>query len=89
MTASAIIVSSDSSDESVGSSPSRVILFGDIPTVILSTSMIAPETSAIAPVISSVAPVVETTIVASPTGLCGLVPYSDSNSDSPDEMDSP
>ncbi|GJW51258.1 putative reverse transcriptase domain-containing protein [Tanacetum coccineum] len=39
-------------------------------------------------VISSVAPVVETTFVASPTGLCGLVPYSGSDSDSPDEMSS-
>nr|GEX11577.1 putative reverse transcriptase domain-containing protein [Tanacetum cinerariifolium] len=29
-----------------------------------------------------------TTLVASPTGLCGLVPYSDCDSDSPDEMDS-
>ncbi|GJX24488.1 hypothetical protein Tco_0228933 [Tanacetum coccineum] len=33
MAASAIIISFDSSDESVGSPPSRVILFGDIPTV--------------------------------------------------------
>ncbi|GJU02623.1 putative reverse transcriptase domain-containing protein [Tanacetum coccineum] len=89
MAASAIAISSDSSDESVGSLPSRVILFGDIPTVIPFTSMIAPETSAIAHVISSAAPVVETTLVASPTRLCGLVPYSDSDSDSPDEMDSP
>ncbi|GKF24574.1 hypothetical protein Tco_0076896, partial [Tanacetum coccineum] len=38
------------SDESVGSPPSRVILFGDIPTVIPSTSAVAPETSTIAPV---------------------------------------
>ncbi|GJW05893.1 reverse transcriptase domain-containing protein [Tanacetum coccineum] len=89
MAASAIAISSDSSDESVGSPPSRVILFGDIPTVIPSTSMVAPETSTIAPVISSAAPVVETTLVASPTGLCGLVPYSGSNSDSPDEMSLP
>ncbi|GJU90513.1 putative reverse transcriptase domain-containing protein [Tanacetum coccineum] len=89
MAASAITISFDSSDESVGSPPSRVILFGDIPTVIPSTSMVAPETSTIAPVISSVAPVVETTLVASPTGLCGLVPYSGSDSDSPDEMSSP
>ncbi|GJR07819.1 hypothetical protein Tco_0790471 [Tanacetum coccineum] len=37
MAASAITISSDSSDESVGSLPSRVILFGDIPTVIPST----------------------------------------------------
>ncbi|GJS26301.1 hypothetical protein Tco_0486921 [Tanacetum coccineum] len=85
MAASAIIISSDSSDESVGSPPSRVILFGDIPTVIPSTSVVAPETSTIAPVISSAAPVVETTLVASPTGLCGLVPYTGSDSDSPDE----
>ncbi|GJS72915.1 putative reverse transcriptase domain-containing protein [Tanacetum coccineum] len=89
MAASAIIISSDSSDESVGSPPSRVILFGDIPTVIPSTSVVAPETSTIAPVISSAAPVVETTLVASPTGLCGLVPYTGSDSDSPDEMTSP
>nr|GEY70214.1 hypothetical protein [Tanacetum cinerariifolium] len=72
MAASAIAISSDSSDESVGSPPSRVILFGDIPTIIPSTSVIAPETSAIAPVVSSDAHVVEKTIVASPTGLCGL-----------------
>ncbi|GKF37883.1 hypothetical protein Tco_0114641, partial [Tanacetum coccineum] len=64
-----IDISSDSLDKSVGSPPSQVILFGDIPTVIPSTSMVAPETSTIAPVISSTAPVVETTLVASPTGL--------------------
>ncbi|GJX27916.1 hypothetical protein Tco_0235995, partial [Tanacetum coccineum] len=89
MAASAIAISSDSSDESVGSPPSRVILFGDIPTVIPSTSVVAPETYTIAPVISSAAPVVETTFVASPTGLCGLVPYSGFDSDSLDEMSSP
>nr|GEY65574.1 reverse transcriptase domain-containing protein [Tanacetum cinerariifolium] len=69
MAASAIIVSSDSSDESVGSPPSRVIIFGDIPTVIPSTSVISLETSVIAPVISFASPVIEMTIVASPTGL--------------------
>ncbi|GJR25316.1 hypothetical protein Tco_1101548 [Tanacetum coccineum] len=89
MAAPVITISSYSSDESVGSPPSRVILFGDIPTVIPSTSVVAPETSTTATVISSAAPVVETAIVASPTGLCGLVPYSDSDSDSPNEMDSP
>ncbi|GJR82331.1 hypothetical protein Tco_0153116 [Tanacetum coccineum] len=46
------------------------------------------RTSTIAHVISYAAPVVETTLVASPTGLCGLIPYSDSDSDSPDEMSS-
>ncbi|GKA23349.1 hypothetical protein Tco_0709311, partial [Tanacetum coccineum] len=89
MAASTIAMSSDSSDESVGSPPSRDILFGNIPTVIPSTFVVAPETSTIAPVISSAAPVVETTLVASPTGLYGLVPYSGSDSDSPDEMSSP
>ncbi|GJU47401.1 putative reverse transcriptase domain-containing protein [Tanacetum coccineum] len=89
MAASAIAISSDSSDESVGSPPSRVILFGDIPIVIPSTFVVTPETSTIAHVISSAAPVVETTRVASPTGLCGLVPYLGSDSDSPDEMSSP
>ncbi|GJX25784.1 hypothetical protein Tco_0232080 [Tanacetum coccineum] len=86
MATSAIAISSDSSDESVGSPPSRVILFGDIPNVIPSTSMVALETSTIAHVISTVAPVVETTLIASPTGLCGLVPYSGFDSDSPDEI---
>ncbi|GJT02363.1 putative reverse transcriptase domain-containing protein [Tanacetum coccineum] len=89
MAASAIAISSDSSDESLGSPPSRVILFGDIPTIIPFTSVVTPETYTIAPVISFAAPVVETTFVASPTGLCGLVPYSGSDSDSPDEMSSP
>ncbi|GKE53582.1 hypothetical protein Tco_1488738, partial [Tanacetum coccineum] len=89
MAASAIAISSDSSNKSVGSPPSRVILFGDIPTVIPSTSVVALETSNIAPVISSAAPVVETTLVASPTGLCGLVPYSGSDSNSPDEVSLP
>ncbi|GKG26042.1 hypothetical protein Tco_0399188, partial [Tanacetum coccineum] len=35
------------------------------------------------------ASVVETTLVASPAGLCGLIPYLDFDSDSPDEMSSP
>nr|GEX40168.1 putative reverse transcriptase domain-containing protein [Tanacetum cinerariifolium] len=89
MVASAIDILFDSSDESVGSPPARVILFCDIPTVIPSTTVIALETFAIAPVISSAAHVVETTILASPTRLCGLVPYSDSNFNSPDEIASP
>ncbi|GJX42251.1 hypothetical protein Tco_0257241 [Tanacetum coccineum] len=86
MAASAIAISSDSSDESVGSPPSRIIHFGDIPTIIPSTSVVTPETSTIAPVILSAAHVVETTLVASPTGLCGLVPYSGSDSDSPEHI---
>nr|GEY07154.1 putative reverse transcriptase domain-containing protein [Tanacetum cinerariifolium] len=86
MAASTIAISSYSFDKSVGSPPSWVILFGDIPTIIPFTSVISLETSAIALVISSATPVVEKTIVAQPTGLCGLVPYSDSDSNSPDEM---
>nr|GEX06260.1 hypothetical protein [Tanacetum cinerariifolium] len=89
MAALAIAISSDSFDESVRSPPSRVILFGDIHTIIPSTSVIAPDKSAIAFVISYAAHVVETTIVTSPTRLCGLVSYSDSDFDSPDEMASP
>ncbi|GKG31633.1 hypothetical protein Tco_0426583, partial [Tanacetum coccineum] len=80
------IMAASALDESVGSPPSRVILFGDIPTVIPSTSVAAPETSTIAPIISSATPMVETTLVASPTGLCGLVPYTGSDSDSPEHI---
>nr|GEY39895.1 hypothetical protein [Tanacetum cinerariifolium] len=58
-------------------------------TISISFDSSDEKTSAIAPVISSTAPVVESTIVASPTGLCGLVLYSDSDSNSPDKMASP
>nr|GEV12719.1 hypothetical protein [Tanacetum cinerariifolium] len=89
MVASAIAISSDSSNESAGSPLSRVILFGYIPTVIPSSSVITLETSAIAFINSSATPVVETTIIASPIRLCGFVWLSsllDLDSDSPDEM---
>ncbi|GJR73102.1 hypothetical protein Tco_0085467 [Tanacetum coccineum] len=91
MAASAIAISSDSSDESVGSPPSRVILFGDIPTVIPSTSVVALEISIIAPVISSAALVVETTLVASPTGLwLAISPFlCTDSSEAPDSSDGP
>ncbi|GJR58158.1 hypothetical protein Tco_1500320, partial [Tanacetum coccineum] len=58
MAAPIIAISSDSSEESVGSHVPQVILFGAIPAVIPSTSMIFPETSTTAPVNSSAAPVV-------------------------------
>ncbi|GKF82610.1 hypothetical protein Tco_0244266, partial [Tanacetum coccineum] len=77
MAASAIIISSDSSDYSCRF------------TIIPSTYVVAPENSTIAPVISPAAPIVETTLVASPTRLGGLVPYTGSDSDSPEEMSSP
>nr|GEX26731.1 hypothetical protein [Tanacetum cinerariifolium] len=48
--------------------------------------MVALETSTTAPVISYASLMVETTIVASPTRLCGLVLQLDLDSNSPDEM---
>ncbi|GJT81951.1 hypothetical protein Tco_1056293 [Tanacetum coccineum] len=72
-----------------------VILFGDIPTVIPSTSMVAPETSTIAPVISYAAHVVETTLVASPTGLAHFLATSyftilcTDSSEAPNSSDGP
>nr|GEY78165.1 putative reverse transcriptase domain-containing protein [Tanacetum cinerariifolium] len=75
MVDAAIIFYSDSSNESVRSPPSQVILFGDISTVIPSNSMVALETSTTTLIISSAAPVVEITLIASPTRLCGLDPY--------------
>ncbi|GKB42705.1 hypothetical protein Tco_0887647 [Tanacetum coccineum] len=57
-------------------------------TVISSYSGVASRDFTLAPVISFVALMVEETLVASPTGLCGLVPYSGSDFDSPDEMSS-
>nr|GEV38908.1 hypothetical protein [Tanacetum cinerariifolium] len=82
MAASAIAISLDSSDESVGSPPSRVILFGDIPTVIPSTSVIALETFAITLVISSVALVVEMTIFITPLPATSPFLFIDSSEDS-------
>nr|GFB03842.1 hypothetical protein [Tanacetum cinerariifolium] len=55
---------------------------------VIENQVVILETSVIAPVISSATHVIETTLDASPNGLCGLVPYLDSNVDSPDEMDS-
>ncbi|GJU99328.1 putative reverse transcriptase domain-containing protein [Tanacetum coccineum] len=85
MAASAIIISSDSSDESVGSPPSRVILFGDIPTVIPSTSVVAPDLLFFLCYLFC-AHMVETIVsVAFTHGDCvGLVPYRVFDSDSPD-----
>ncbi|GJS03454.1 hypothetical protein Tco_0319962 [Tanacetum coccineum] len=85
MAASAIVISLDSSDKSVGSPPSRVIIFGAIPTVIPTIPVIYSKTL----VVSLVALVVETTIVAPPTGLHDPIPYSDSDSDLPDDKASP
>ncbi|GKG26099.1 hypothetical protein Tco_0399245, partial [Tanacetum coccineum] len=64
MAISVILVSSDSSEESVGTSTGRVILFGTIPTTILDTtpSMIPPTTH----IDTTLMPTVSPTIPASP-----------------------
>ncbi|GKF65158.1 hypothetical protein Tco_0191675, partial [Tanacetum coccineum] len=89
MAASAITISSDSSDESLGSPPSWVILFGDIPNVIPSTYVVALKTSTIAPVISSTAPMVEMTLVTSPTGFHFTILMHRFFSEAPDSSDGP
>ncbi|GKA14565.1 hypothetical protein Tco_0694211 [Tanacetum coccineum] len=85
MAALAFVISSESSDENVGSPPSRVILFGATLAVISAIHVISSETL----VVSPVALVVKATIVAPPIGLRDLIPYSDSDLDSPDDMASP
>ncbi|GJZ99336.1 hypothetical protein Tco_0671887, partial [Tanacetum coccineum] len=86
--ASAIAISSDSSNESVGSPPSRVILFSDIPTVIPSTSVVALEISTIAHVISSAAPVMSSPEHISPLPAISPFLCTDS-SKAPDSSDGP
>nr|GFB09412.1 hypothetical protein [Tanacetum cinerariifolium] len=72
MAAPVILISLDSSDESVGSSTSRVILFGTI----------LAEIPAETPMIPPVALEVEATRVASPAGVLDLITYSSIDSDS-------
>ncbi|GJU53738.1 hypothetical protein Tco_1227452 [Tanacetum coccineum] len=76
MAAPVISISSDSSEESVGSHALRVILFGTIPTSILVISVI-PEVP-IAPADLIVAPEVGAVFVISPTGVLDLVADSES-----------
>nr|GEU62375.1 hypothetical protein [Tanacetum cinerariifolium] len=82
MATSVIPISSATSDESVESPPSQVILFGAIPTIIL----VIPEVPIENPVIPPVAHMVRMTVDTTPTGLRDLVPYSDSDSDSLDDV---
>ncbi|GJX21022.1 putative reverse transcriptase domain-containing protein [Tanacetum coccineum] len=72
MAALIIFISSDSSDESVGSSFSRVILFGSIPAVI----HVAPDIPSEIPVASEVA----VAVVASPARVLDLDTHSSSES---------
>nr|GEU54291.1 hypothetical protein [Tanacetum cinerariifolium] len=89
MAALVILISSDPSKESVGSSISRLILFGTIPTDILATiPVIVPpvvhdDILAIpteTPIIPPVAPEAEAAIVASPAGVLELIVYSSTDS---------
>ncbi|GKD56532.1 hypothetical protein Tco_1289919 [Tanacetum coccineum] len=87
MAALAIAISSDSLDESVGSPPSRVILFGDIPTVIPSTFVVVPETSTIAQLVFICRLMwLRRTLVAITHSIMWLGPYVGSIMDSPDEI---
>ncbi|GKA86929.1 hypothetical protein Tco_0808640 [Tanacetum coccineum] len=80
MAAPIISISSDSSEESVGSHAPRVILFGAIPAII----PIIPEVP-IVPADPIVAPEVGTVLVVSPTGVLDLVDYSSSFDSDPSE----
>ncbi|GJV12888.1 hypothetical protein Tco_1354429 [Tanacetum coccineum] len=75
-----ISISSDSSEESVGSLALRVILFGAIPAII----PIIPEVP-IVPADPIVAPKVGTVSVVLPTGVLDLVDYSSSSYSDPSE----
>ncbi|GKE92551.1 hypothetical protein Tco_1573646 [Tanacetum coccineum] len=79
-----ISISSDSSDESVGSHVPRVIIFGTIPTSIL-VILVVPVVVPIAPADPLVAPKVGAVFVISPTGVLDLVDYSSSSDSDPSE----
>nr|GEV99434.1 hypothetical protein [Tanacetum cinerariifolium] len=69
--------------------PSRPHLGCDILVIratVIENQVVILETSTTTLAISSATHVIETIIVASPTGLCGLVPYSDLDSNLPNEM---
>ncbi|GJS46710.1 hypothetical protein Tco_0596831, partial [Tanacetum coccineum] len=79
-TAPIISISSDSSEESVGSHAPRVILFGAIPAII----PVIPEVP-IVPADPIVTPEVGAVPVVSPTGVLDLVDYSSSSDSDPSE----
>ncbi|GJU51874.1 hypothetical protein Tco_1221429 [Tanacetum coccineum] len=84
MEAPIIPISSDSSEESVGSHVLRVILFGTIPTSIPVIPVVPAEVP-IAPVDSLVAPEVGAVFVISPTRVLDLVDYLSSSDSDPSE----
>ncbi|GJT24436.1 hypothetical protein Tco_0894373 [Tanacetum coccineum] len=93
-----ISISSDSSDESVGSSTSRVVLFGTVPTIILAEgstrvpttipSMIHDSAAEI-PIIPPTALEAGVTIVTSPAGVLDLIMYSSTDSDLSEDLSAP
>nr|GEY25163.1 hypothetical protein [Tanacetum cinerariifolium] len=83
MAAPIISISSDSSEESVGSRALRVILFGAIPAII----PVIPEVL-IVPVDPLVEPKVGTVLVVSHVGVLDLVDYSSSSDPSKDSLPS-
>ncbi|GKA76856.1 putative reverse transcriptase domain-containing protein [Tanacetum coccineum] len=84
MAAPVIPISSDSSEENVGSHVPRVILFGTIPTNIPVIPVVPVEVP-IAPADPLVAPEVGAVFVISPTGVLNLVDYSSSSDSDPSE----
>ncbi|GKC99875.1 hypothetical protein Tco_1170150 [Tanacetum coccineum] len=80
MVAPVISISSDTSEEGVGSHAPRVILFGAIPAIIPAS----PEVP-IVPTDPIVAPEVGTVSVVSPSGVLDLVDYSPSSDSDPSE----
>ncbi|GJZ59222.1 hypothetical protein Tco_0615038 [Tanacetum coccineum] len=82
-----VVVTSSSLEMLTNSFLGRIMIMAALAIAIFSDSS-DEKTTTIAPVISSTALVVEMTLVTLPTGLCGLVPYSGSDFDSPDEMSS-
>ncbi|GKE60920.1 hypothetical protein Tco_1511287 [Tanacetum coccineum] len=80
MVAPVISISSDTSEENVGSHPPRVILFGAIPTII----PVIPEV-AVVPADPMVTPEVGKVLVFSPVRVLDLVDYSPSSDSDPSE----
>ncbi|GJT84191.1 hypothetical protein Tco_1058533, partial [Tanacetum coccineum] len=77
-------ISSDSSEESVGSHVARVILFGTIPAIIPDIPVV-PAKVPIAPADPIVAPEVRAVSFISPTGVLDLVDYSSSSDSDPSD----
>ncbi|GJV76530.1 putative reverse transcriptase domain-containing protein [Tanacetum coccineum] len=80
MVALIISISSDSSEESVGSHALQMILFGVIPAIILVITEVL-----IIPVDPIVTPEVGAVLVVSPTGVLDLVDYSSSSNSNPSD----